>query len=173
MSLSAFNIVVNASWEFSKLNVPFTPTGQGPDSVNFNLNNLDLTIFNEAYIASLTVPPGTADIIDLTDLVDLLGDAFAFHRVLGLLVLPGSDGSCTFGPYTASSPFLGPFSSADDYQVIGPDGIYLNVCSAVGDDETAGPGNWHVYSGHHNLLVGNVGAGDLAVTVIIGGSTTG
>jgi hypothetical protein len=173
MGLASFNFVVTANWSFARPNPPFADIKQGPDSRSWNLNRLDLNIFDEALVEQLTIEPGHGQLLDLKDLVNQVLQSFGFTRVLGLMLLPKGEGSiCNVAPGGTTSDGLQWFFGSMDSSVnINPGGIFLVSDAVTATGGTAGGDATPVTPTDKTILISNLGTGTLTVDVVIPGSS--
>jgi hypothetical protein len=87
--LNTLSLSENLSWSQSHANNgTFQPTTQGLDSVQFTLQGINVTTFNEIDCQYLTITAGSNTTIDLTAMQDLVYQNFSFGHVLGIAVKP-------------------------------------------------------------------------------------
>ncbi len=94
MPLTAFNLGMNTGWTFQKTQAPFQPVTSGPDALSFNLGKtLDLTVFTEALVASVTLAAGASQDYNLNSFTDILGTAVTATKALSFLVITSGPSS--------------------------------------------------------------------------------
>lgn len=87
MPLTQLQANVVLQWAMSKSNMPFAPTTQGIDGVEYNLADLN-SIFNKIFTVSEMIAGSGTYTIDLTSLTDLINEAIDFSAILLLFMLP-------------------------------------------------------------------------------------
>jgi len=163
MPLTAASFNTSLAWTQQKANTGQGATTQGPDSESFNLNGLNVTTFNQLYVASFTLAASASQTIDVTSLTNLVGESFGFGHTLTILILPvGSQ--CTVQP-GGTNPLQWFFGGTGQSVVITAGGMLAY------SEPVAGPGA-AVSGSHKTLELTNSGATSLTVSVVLLGSTT-
>lgn len=165
MGLTQLTLNCALGWAESKTNTGFAATKFGPASDFFNLLGIDLGDVDELAALKVTSLAASAThTVDLTNLQNLVGESFAFDKVMGLFVKPvGSGSELTFG--TGASNGLDWIF--DGGALVVPPGCGFCFAAAVGDTGTA------VDSMHKTLDFTNSGASTMtSLTIYIWGLAT-
>lgn len=143
MPLISANFVTSTNWSFSNTTpTPFAAASES-DSLANTLSSLNFTIWNQAYVASLSIAAAGTSTIDLTSLTNLVAETFTFAHVKSLYVLP-SGSNVTIGP-GASNPLQWFFDDTTATITIKDGGMFM-----FSDSGAAVTGT--VVSGTHKTL---------------------
>lgn len=97
MPLTSLTLTMNLSFALARANAGLGPTIYGPDSESYGWPGVDLTQWNQIYLADLTIAPSTTVTVDLTSLTNLVCEAWTAHHVLSMWVEPTA-GEVTIAP---------------------------------------------------------------------------
>lgn len=91
MALTGFSFAVSTSWALERTQTPFASSSES-DSVYFALASLDTAVWNQVYVAQLSIATVSSTTIDLTSFTNLVNETVAFDHVLSIFVQPnGAD----------------------------------------------------------------------------------
>jgi len=145
---------------------PWPDATQGENVFTFNLNGVDLTVWNKDYIAQFTLAGGASQTVDFTNITSLLyetGVVFAKTHTIGVqvdLVDPAhTNASVTMKP-GASNPLQWFFTSATEGMK------FLDGQSMLFSDAPTGVG-FTVDGAHKTLTFNNPGTDSIVVTVVV------
>jgi hypothetical protein len=91
LPLSSYSLTFNNTWFYTKNVPPFQPLTQGPDTVDFNLNALDLTAYTDILSRSLTLTAGLFTDVNFNVFQNLVGDWITASKALTLVLATGGD----------------------------------------------------------------------------------
>jgi hypothetical protein len=116
MPVTQANMRCVLSWSSSVANASgFGPRTQGPDSIDFTLNGLNLNTFNQIHSGDVTVGASGHTDIDVTNLVNLNDEPVSFGH-LEAIMLVANGGNLVITP-TSANPLLGIFGGASDASI--------------------------------------------------------
>ena len=168
MPLTQLGLNANLSWILRKSNTGFGETTEGPDSLNFNINGVDVSTWNQLFTGRYSIAASGTQNIDLTSFTNLLNESVTFAHVL-CMEIRTVGGQITLSP-GASNPFSWGFGTTGGSGspvanwTINNGGVFL-VCEPTS-------GGIVVNSSHKNILLTNNGGTTSTVTIVIAGSTT-
>lgn len=146
----------------TRINPGYANANTGPDSISFNLTNLNTTTFNQLSPLTFTIASGGSTTIDLTAMTNTVYETFSLASVLSIMVLP-KGGAVVMKPGATNGAtwFLGGTTPT----VTISDGGCLLFSEPVG-----GPGH-AVDPTHKTLTFTNSGGTSLQLSLLIVGGT--
>ncbi len=166
MPLSDLKIATSVQFTLTETVTGWADATQGENALTFNVGDVDFDDWDQAYGVKITLPGGTDQDIDLTALLNFLGESVVFASVLAL------------GVQCALSSSLAP----DGLLVLAPS--VVNGFDAMTAGLTVKPGGsvvitapatdagYTVDSTHKMLNVLNTGADSIIATIAVVGTTT-
>lgn len=167
MKLTQASLNAVISWQMQLPLTGYQARRQGIDSHSFNLNGLDLSVWNGLFSWIYDLNEGSNATLDLTNLTDNLlgGPTLSYSKVLALMVT--ATGSIARVEPGASNG-INWIGGASDGVDLEPGESFLKAC-AVGSDGYAVTGS------HKTLEIANIGVATgtepLSVKITILGST--
>lgn len=165
MPLTSLQVHASITFQLQKSNPGFQPTKQGPERVSFAIN-ADVDRWSQAYAEDILLAPNTGVSIDLTDLINFIGEDFAFTQVLSLFieVATGTHAEIQVGPEETTDGWS-PYGPGETVTFFNGEATLKKYCN--GSERGR-----EVTSTARNLMIANVGTGETTVTIAISGRTT-
>jgi hypothetical protein len=144
---------------------------QGDDVIQFGLRNLDLSVWDDAYIATLLIEGGTDETVDLKNFTSMVYETVNFTKVHGIVVMTElvdpalTDAEVIVRPGAANGVtwmFLGGTSGGVS---VPPGGIFAHFCP---EDDTTG---YPLDATRKTVEFDNPGADDINAYVAVVGAT--
>ena len=160
MPLSTLQLAANVSVSLQKTVTGWPSITQGPDVIQWDLSDTDLSVFTQAYAAIHTINASGSTTIDLQSFTNLATESVTLTKALAMVVtVSGATGILKIQPGASNGLAAWFFGSTDGVILAHGDKL------AIARDPTLTPVT--VDGTHKTIKLENTGAATITVTIVI------